>query len=95
MQISGQKIALSSTMELKSIMLRLENVETDGIFIKAEFYFIGIDKKGFVEYDIDKGEITRASYGDKNPLVDFVYGFGYIKMLFDIVQQLFLQIWHA
>lgn len=65
MQIPGQKIALSSTMEPKSIMLRLENVETDGIFIKAEFYFIGIDKKGFVEYDIDKGEITRAAYGEK------------------------------
>ncbi len=68
-------------------MLRLENVKKDDNLITANFFFVGEDEKGSVEYDIGKNKITKALYGDKDPLTDFVYGFGYIKQIFEMMVQ--------
>ena len=68
-------------------MLRLENVTREGNKITAEFFFVGNATRGNVSYDILGREITSASYGNKNPLIDFIYGFGYVKKLLDMMVQ--------
>lgn len=66
-------------------MLRLENVQKMNNMIYAGFFFVGDSVRGTVTYDIGKKQVIDAEYGGKNPLKDFIYGFGYVKMLLDMM----------
>ena len=59
-------------------MVVLENVKKEENRIQLNFHFVGVETVGSAVYDIQKGEVIEASYGDKNPLEDIVYGFKYV-----------------
>lgn len=66
-------------------MLTLENVLKKGNMIYTDFFFVGNEIKGTAIYDISAGRVVEASYGDRNPLKDFIYGFGYVKKLLNMM----------
>ena len=66
-------------------MLILEGTKKVNDLVYTTFSFPGNEEKGSAVYDASKGEFIEALYGEKNPLVDFVYGFGYVRNLIEMM----------